>query len=81
MTKEQVRTEIQQIFRKVLKIPDLNVNYSTSMDDLEAWDSLNHVVLIDAMEKHFNIRFSLQDLLNINDVEAICNNVLRKLDR
>jgi len=81
MTKEQVRTEIQQIFRKVLKIPDLNVNYSTSMDDLEAWDSLNHVVLIDAMEKHFNIRFSLQDLLTINDVEAFCNYVLRKLDR
>lgn len=81
MTKEQVLSDIQQIFRKVLKNPLLEIGYTTNMDQLESWDSLNHVILIDAIEKHFNIQFNLKDLLNINDVEAICTNILGKLEK
>jgi acyl carrier protein len=81
MTKEQVLSDIQQIFRKVMKDPLLEVNYHTNMDQLESWDSLTHVILIDAIEKHYTIQFNLKDLLNINDVDAICNSILGKLER
>ena len=78
MTKEQAFIELQQIFRTVFKTSKLEIDYSTTMDDVESWDSLSHVVLIDTVEKHFNIKFELRDMLNIESVDDICNSVIAK---
>jgi acyl carrier protein len=79
MNKEQTLTELQEIFRIVFKNNSLIVNLQTGIEDLADWDSLMHVVLIDAVEKHFGIKFELGEMLIIEKVDDICNCILKKL--
>ena len=78
MTKEQSLSRVQEIFRTVFKNKDLNINYSTSMKDIDDWDSLTHVIIIDSVEKQFNFKFELRDMLTIETVDDICNKIVEK---
>jgi acyl carrier protein len=77
MNKEEILSQVQDVFRKTFDKPDLIITDSMSPKDIKKWDSLNHVILISEVEKEFNIRFGLQDMLESRNVETICNTILR----
>lgn len=77
MNKEEVLNIVQEIFRKTFDKPDLIITDSMSPGDIKKWDSLNHVILISEIEKEFNIRFDLQDMLESGNVGTICKTILR----
>jgi acyl carrier protein len=77
MNKEEILSQVQEVFRKTFDKPDLIITDSMSPKDIKKWDSLNHVILISEVEKEFNIRFGLQDMLESRNVETICNTILR----
>jgi acyl carrier protein len=79
MIKEEILQEVRDIFRKTFKNDALTVDLNTSMDDIHEWDSLMHVVLIDTIEKHYNIKLDLHDLLSIEKVDDICRIVIKNL--
>lgn len=81
MIKEQLLSDIQDIFRTVFKNQSISINVQTCMDDLDEWDSLSHVVLIDTIEKKYNIKFELRDMLDIEKVDDICNCVVQKTSK
>jgi acyl carrier protein len=49
--------------------------------DIEGWDSLNHIQLIVAIEKHFNIRFSAAEIQSWENVGYMCEAVKQKLSK
>jgi acyl carrier protein len=51
----------------------------TSSDDIEDWDSLNHINLVSAIEKEFKIRFALGELMALKDVGAMIDLMIEKL--
>ena len=77
MKEEEILASIQEVFRKTFDKPDLIITGSMSPKDLKKWDSLNHVILISEIEKVFNIRFELQDMLESRNAGDICKTVLR----
>lgn len=50
------------VFREVLENDTLVVNESTTAEDVEEWDSLNHIYLVVAIEKKFKIKFTTQEI-------------------
>ena len=72
MNKENILADLKTIFARVLKRDDLDLQLSTTMGDIEQWDSLNHAMLIDAVEKKYNIKFDLMDMLSMQSVGDIC---------
>lgn len=70
--------EIQQLFRDVFKNQAIEISEITSMDDVDEWDSLSHVLLIDTIEKRFEIKFELRDMLDIENVGNIIELISRK---
>ena len=54
MTKSQMLSEVQDIFRDVLDNEDIVLAYETYSDDIDEWDSLTHIQLVVAIEKHFH---------------------------
>lgn len=76
MTKEEIVKEVNKIFIEVFDDKSIIVNDSTTTSDIDAWDSLNHIQMITAVEKHFKIRFKINDLLNFKNVGDLCRGIL-----
>ena len=54
--------EVRQVMSRVLKIPAHQIDASVSADTVSAWDSLQHINLILALEEAFDVRFSVDDI-------------------
>lgn len=80
------RMEFDAILRKVNEIfielfDDESIvlyDYSDT-SHVEAWDSLNHIQVITAVEKKFKIRFELNELLNFQNIGDLCRCIQTKL--
>lgn len=63
MDKTQILADVQEIFRDVLDNEDIVITPETVADDIEEWDSLSHIQLVVAIEKHFKIKFVSKELM------------------
>ncbi len=79
MEMQEVIAQITPIFRDVLDNDDIQLTESTTAMDIEEWDSLNHIQLIVAIEKHFMVKFTSAEISAFKNVGEMCNTVLRKL--
>ncbi len=79
MTREEVFSGVQDIFRDIFDEDDMIVEDKTSSEDVEDWDSLNHINLVSAIEKEFGIRFALGELMTLKDVGSMIDLMMEKL--
>lgn len=78
MEKSQILDEVQEIFREVLDNEEIVLNNATTADDVDEWDSLTHIQLIVAIEKHFNIRFTSREILSWQNVGEMIDCIANK---
>jgi acyl carrier protein len=74
MSAEEILSEVQDIMRDVFDLDDLEVNPTTSAEDVEEWDSLSHVRLIVAIERKFKFKFTnseIDSLKNVGDLVRV----------
>ena len=62
---------IQAVFRDVLSNKNIIISRNSTPEDIEGWDSLVNINIVVALEEHFKIKFSLDEITNINSVEDI----------
>jgi acyl carrier protein len=79
MTREEVLNQVQDIFRDIFDDPSLKITDTTSAEDIEDWDSMNHLNLVSAIEKKFSIRFALGELQTLNNVGAMIDLMMQKI--
>ena len=79
MTFEHVLVEVTGLFRDVLDNDSIKLKYETSAPDVQDWDSLNHIEIVVAVEKHFKIKFNFAELQKFQNVGQMCDNILVKL--
>ena len=79
MTREMLFDGVQDIFRDIFDEDDMVIEDKTTSDDVEEWDSLNHINLVSAIEKEFEIKFALGELMELKDVGAMIDLILEKL--
>jgi len=61
---------LEPYYREILEQPGLKLSRSLSADDVETWDSLNHILLIVKCEEVLDIKFKaeeLSDLINFGE--------------
>ena len=71
---EKILKELEPIFHDVFDDEGIVLKPEISAADIEAWDSLTHIRLVAAIEKHFGIKFAfgeLQDLKNVGEMADI----------
>lgn len=77
MSREEILININEIFVNTLDNPTIMVEESTTADDITEWDSLMHVLLVDEMEKHFNVRFKADEIQNWKNVGEIIDSIIK----
>lgn len=78
MDKNQILEEVQEIFREVLDNEEIELANETTADDIEEWDSLTHIQLIVAIEKHFKIKFTSKEILSWQNVGEMIDCIATK---
>ena len=58
---------------------NLEINSSTSAEDIEEWDSLTHVRLIISHELEFGLRFSTSEVGDLKTVQDLISLIASKL--
>lgn len=79
MNKEQILSEITTIFKDVLDDEDVALTSETVATDVDGWDSLSHVMLVVAIEKHFKIRFTSKEIQSWKNVGEMVGSIADKL--
>lgn len=78
MEKAEVLAKVQEIFQDVLDNEDIELNYETTADDIDEWDSLSHIQLIVAIEKEFRVKFTSKEIMSWGNVGEMIDNIINK---
>lgn len=62
-----------EVMGEVFNVDPASINDKTKQSDIEKWDSLNSLLLIDQLEREFNVKFSIDDIIDITTVGDIKN--------
>ncbi|MBN2521922.1 MAG: acyl carrier protein [Bacteroidales bacterium] len=76
----KIWNNLNEIFREVFKNENLKISHSTKNTDIDGWTSLNHAILIDAIEKKFSLTFDLDEILTMQTVEDIFKTIESKIN-
>ncbi|NMA06998.1 MAG: acyl carrier protein [Ruminococcaceae bacterium] len=80
MNREKIFLTVNEIFREIFDDPELSVTDKTDANDIEDWDSLEQINLLVAMEKEFLIKFSVDDVENLQNVGETVDLIIRKIE-
>ncbi len=68
MNREQIKARLTEVFRDVFDDDAIVLTDATSANDIEDWDSLEHINLIAAVEKEFRMRFTMREVSGMKNV-------------
>ena len=63
--------QLYEIIGKVFSISVDDVSDDSSPENIESWDSFNGLVLVDELENHFNVKFTLSEIADVKNVSDI----------
>lgn len=81
MSREEILKKVNEIFVDAFDKEDLVVGFETTASDIEGWDSLMQMNLIEMIEDEFDIRFDMDDIIKMENVGSMIDIVLEKLSR
>jgi len=76
MDKGEILKKLQDIFKDLLEDEDIVFSYKTTSNDIEGWDSINHILLIVEIEKEFNFKFKLEEMRSFKNIGELCDIIL-----
>ena len=79
MTREQVYERLNPVFQDVFDDDTIEVNDATTSDDIEDWDSLEHINLIAAVEEEFGMHFTMGQVVSMKNVGAMVDIILESV--
>lgn len=78
---DQLRTDVQQIFRDVFGDPGIVLTDEMTANDIDGWDSLTHLNLVIALEKRLGIRFAAAEISRLKEDGQNIGSLLQLVSR
>ncbi len=79
MQDEQIFQKIVAVIHEVFENDSLVISRETSAEEVEEWDSMQHIRLILTVEELFEIRFSTSEVVNLQVVGDLVEQIATKL--
>ena len=71
MSRKDIYSKLTEIFRDFFDDGSIELQDTTTSDDIEDWDSLEHINLIVAIEQEFGIKFTMGEVTGMKNVGAM----------
>ena len=78
MERNQIINLLNEIFEEIIDEGPVSLSDATTVDDVEGWDSLTNIQLVVGIEKHFNIRFTSEEIITWKNVGEMIDCVISK---
>lgn len=79
MERKEIYEKLTVIFREVMDNDEIVLEENTTAEDIEEWDSLAHVQLIEKIEDVFGLKFSAKEMMSWDDVGEFVDSIEEKL--
>ena len=79
MTREEVFATLNEVFQDVFDDESITVNEETTADDIEDWDSLEHINLIAAVEQEFGMKFTMGQGVTMKNVGEMAEIIMSQI--
>jgi acyl carrier protein len=80
MNRTEITAKTLAVFRNIFG-KEVPLSENSSANDIDRWDSLNHILLIQELEKVFEIKFDLFEIIFLKDVKGIIEYISSKIER
>ena len=68
LNEQDVMLRLTKIFRSVFDDKRIVISRRTVSDDIDDWDSLEHINLISAVENEFKMKFKMKEVSGMKNV-------------
>ncbi len=75
---QQSEELLLQVAADTLNTPRHNLTWESSRNVVQGWDSLGHIMLMLAVEREFNHKFSLEQIETIRSLDDIKNHLFSR---
>jgi acyl carrier protein len=80
MNKLDIQTQLTEVFHDIFDDDTIKLTRETTAEDIEEWDSFNHINLIVATETKFKIKFRAAETEELRNVGALIDLIAVKLN-
>ena len=68
MTEAEILSGLTDIFRETFDDDSIELTMNTTADDIDRWDSFNHINILVAVEEQFKIKFQTAEIEGLKNV-------------
>lgn len=79
MTEDQILRALETIIADIVDHDSVTLTKNTTADDVDGWNSMAHVRILVATEKHFGVRFDTREISSLDDVGVLVDLIAAKL--
>ncbi len=76
MTRDEAFTRLNNVFREVLDDESIELHDETVADDVDGWDSFEHINLIVAVEEEFGFKIPMGKVVTMKNVGEMVDIIL-----
>ena len=76
MTREEVYERLTEVFCEVFDDDTIELNDDTTADDIEEWDSFEHINLIVAVQDEFSFKIPMGKVVTMKNVGEMVDIIL-----
>mgnify|MGYP004569922633 FL=1 len=77
MTREEVFERLNKVFQEVFDDETIEVNDDTTSEDIDDWDSFEHINLIVAVEEEFSIKIPMGKVVTLKNGGEMADIILQ----
>ncbi|MCF2653047.1 acyl carrier protein [Anaeromassilibacillus senegalensis] len=81
MDTREIFTRLNRVFQDVFDDDSIRVTPKTTADDIEDWDSLEHITLISAVEREFRMKFKMGEISSMKNVGEMASIIQQRAKR
>lgn len=79
MDRDEVMEKVTEIAREIFDDDELELYDDTIAADVDGWDSLTHLSLINEIENEFEIKFEMKEVQGLNNVGELVDVILERI--
>ena len=79
MDRDDVMEKVTEIAREIFDDDELVLDDETIAADVDGWDSLTHLSLMNEIENEFEIKFEMKEVQGLNNVGELVDVIMERL--